>query len=100
MRDTSMPVLPSFVYSIGSSFLSFHLGRSGRPCGQHVHRCSALNDREHQTRRMREIMHNPVDRRLVLIGCFMHDISARVAVTREAWEIAASSSFTNGPYDW
>src|SRR5260370_32393563 len=65
----------------------------------HIHRqtnhvscqmmASSFNDREDQTRRMCGIMHNTVDRRLVLISCFMHTLSARVAVTSEAWEVAA-----------
>ena len=50
---------------------------------------SPLDDGKSQTRGMRGIMHYTVDRRLVLIGCFVPDITARVAVAGKPWEVAA-----------
>jgi hypothetical protein len=50
---------------------------------------SPLDDGKNQTRRMRGIMHNTVDRRVVLIGGFVPDITAGVAVACKPWEVAA-----------
>jgi hypothetical protein len=48
-----------------------------------------FNDWQDQARGMCSIMHNTIDRRLVLVGCFMHDITARVAVAGKPWEVTA-----------
>ena len=48
-----------------------------------------LDDGENQMRRMRRIMVNAIDGRLVLIGCFAGDVPAGVAVASEAGEVTA-----------
>src|SRR5947209_6160104 len=50
---------------------------------------SSFDDREHQPRRMRRVMEDPIDRRSVLTGSLAGDVPARVAVAAKAWEVAA-----------
>jgi hypothetical protein len=50
---------------------------------------SPLDNWKDQPGRMRGIVEDAIDRRVVLLGCLMHDITARVAVAGEAWKVAA-----------
>src|SRR5437588_5423741 len=50
---------------------------------------SPFDDWENQTRWMRRVMEDAIDRRSVVISSFARDLSARVAVAVESREVAA-----------
>src|SRR5438445_8196783 len=50
---------------------------------------SPFDDWENQTRPVRRVMEDAIDRRSVVTGSFAGDLPTRVAVAGEPWEVAA-----------
>ena len=54
-----------------------------------VRQCLSKDEGKNEMRRMRGVMEDAIDRRLVLIDCLAGDVPTRVAVAVKTREIAA-----------